>query len=82
MIYTTKEECYKDVLTSLMVGMLQEDEVRHLKEFYEEIEHYECCQGIIEAYIEYDRWRKQTVEDTPKGTVSLKDKSNGDERKR
>lgn len=55
MIYTSKKECYEDVLVGLTTGLLQEEELRHLRKFYEELEHYECCQGIIEAYIDYQK---------------------------
>jgi len=53
MTYSSKEECYTDVYTSLSLGILDEEEVRHLLEYYKDIEHYECCQGIVEAYADF-----------------------------
>ena len=58
MIYTTKEECYEDVLISLTSGILLVEDLRFLQDHYEEIEHYECCQGIAEAYADYEKLKK------------------------
>ena len=58
MIYTSKKECYEDILVGLTSGVIAEEDVRHLKKFYEEIEHYECCQGIIEAFVDYNKFKK------------------------
>ena len=58
MIYTSKRECYEDILVGLTSGVIAEEDVRHLKKFYEEIEHYECCQGIIEAFVDYNKFKK------------------------
>lgn len=52
-MYSSKEECYKDVLASLSLGILSDDEIRHLLDYYKDIEHYECCQGIVEAYADF-----------------------------
>lgn len=60
MIYTTKEECYQDVLISLTSGLLLPEDLRLLKGFYEETEQYECCQGILEAYIDYERVQRNS----------------------
>ena len=59
MIYTSKEECYQDILMSLSTGILVEQDIAMLKEFYQEIEHYECCQGIVEAYVDYKKLQKE-----------------------
>jgi len=55
MIYTDKDECYKDILISLTTGVLEEGDLGVLRKYYEEIEHYECCQGIAEAYKDYKK---------------------------
>lgn len=55
MTYSSKKECYTDVYTSLCLGILDEREVRHLLEYYKDIEHYECCQGIVEAYADFKK---------------------------
>lgn len=55
MIYTDKDECYKDILISLTTGVLAEEDLSVLRKYYEEIEHYECCQGIAEAYKDYKK---------------------------
>lgn len=55
MIYTDKDECYKDILISLTTGVLEEEDLGVLRKYYEEIEHYECCQGIAEAYKDYKK---------------------------
>lgn len=54
-MYSSKEECYKDVLASLSLGILSDDEIRHLLDYYKDIEHYECCQGIVEAYADFKK---------------------------
>jgi hypothetical protein len=53
MTYSSKEECYRDVYASLSLGLLDEDEIRHLLDYYKDIEYYECCQGIVEAYADF-----------------------------
>jgi len=55
MIYIAKEECYRDALGFIRSGLISEHEISHLLDFYEENEHYECCQGILEAYEETKR---------------------------
>ena len=52
-MYISKKECYNDILLSLLLGTVQEQDIRHLRTYYEDIEHYECCQGIAEAYVKY-----------------------------
>ena len=63
MIYTSKEECYQDILISLTTGLLVPTDLRLLKTFYEETEQYECCQGIIEAYYDYEKLRGKSDDD-------------------
>lgn len=58
MIYTTKDECYQDILISLTTGILVEEDLALLRRHYEEIEHYECCQGIAEAYRDYQKLQR------------------------
>jgi hypothetical protein len=55
MIYTSKEECYSDILLSLTTGLILEEDLGTLRMYYEDIEHYECCQGIAEAYRDYKK---------------------------
>ena len=52
-MYFSKEECYNETYLSLTLGVLAEEDVRHLMKFYEDTEHYECCAGIALAYKEY-----------------------------
>lgn len=54
-MYLDKQECFDDVLHSLRLGVLFEQDVRYLLEFYKETENYECCQGVIDAYTEFKR---------------------------
>lgn len=67
MIYTSKEECYKDTLLSLELGIIQETDVRHLLTFYREIEHYECCQGVVDAFAKYNENKNANTRITEKG---------------
>lgn len=60
MTYSTKDECYEDVFMCLTTGILQVEDLSVLRTFYEEIEHYECCQGIAEAYKDYENIRRIT----------------------
>jgi len=52
-MYYSKEECYTDCMVSLSLGIIEESEIKGLIEYYESGEHYECCQGIVEAYKDY-----------------------------
>jgi hypothetical protein len=52
-MYYSKEECYSDCIVSLSLGIIDEIDIGGLIEYYECGEHYECCQGIIEAYKDY-----------------------------
>lgn len=63
MKYLDKGECYDDVLISLTVGVLAEEDIRHLLEFYKETENYECCAGVVEAYAEYKKRKNEITED-------------------
>lgn len=58
MIYTSKDECYQDVLISLTSGILLPEDIATLRRYYQDIEHYECCQGIVEAYYDYEKLKK------------------------
>jgi len=62
MIYTSKDECYNDIFISLSTGVLLEEDLAILRRHYEELEHYECCQGIAEAYKDYQKL-KQSIYD-------------------
>ena len=53
MVYVSEQECYEDTYLSLTLGLLGEEEVRHLLSYYRDIEHYECCSGIAKAYKDY-----------------------------
>lgn len=54
-MYFSKEECYEDVYLSLSLGLLGEEELRHLLRYYKDIEHYECCSGIAKAYKDFKK---------------------------
>jgi len=58
MTYSSKKECYNDVLASLRLGILDKEEINHLLDYYRDIEHYECCQGIVDAY---DSFKKEMI---------------------
>lgn len=64
MIYSSKEECYNDVLLSLELGLIQETDVRHLLEFYKEMEFYECCQGVVDAFVTYNENKNEHTKTT------------------
>lgn len=49
-LYYTKDECFKDVLASLRANIIDEMELDTIMSYYEELEYYECCSGIKEAY--------------------------------
>lgn len=70
MIYSSKEECYQDILISLTTGLLVPTDLRLLKTFYEETEQYECCQGIIEAYYDYEKLRAKSDDDSESSSTS------------
>ena len=61
-MYTTKDECYQDVLISLTSGILLPEDLGTLRNYYEDIEHYECCQGIAEAYADYEKLKKAVTD--------------------
>lgn len=63
MIYADKDECYQDILISLTTGLLEPADISLLRTFYEETEQYECCQGIIEAFIDYEKLRRESYDD-------------------
>jgi len=49
-LYYTKDECFRDVLASLRANIIDEMELDTIMSYYEELEYYECCSGIKEAY--------------------------------
>jgi len=70
MIYASKEECYQDILISLTTGLLVPTDISLLRQFYEETEQYECCQGILEAYIDYEKLRRKSDDDSESSSTS------------
>ena len=54
-MYLDKKECFDDILHSLRLGVLHEADIRYLLDFYKETENYECCQGVVDAYVEFKR---------------------------
>ena len=71
MIYASKDECYQDILISLTTGLLVPNDISLLRKFYEETEQYECCQGIIEAYIDYEKLRRESDDDSESSSDDL-----------
>ena len=63
MTYLDKDECYDDILISLTVGVLAEEDIRHLLNFYTETENYECCAGVVEAYAEYKKRKNDIIKE-------------------
>lgn len=63
MLYYTKSECYTDTLLSLRLGIVSEEDLRYVLEYYKDIEHYECCAGVVGAYVEFKKEKKQIIED-------------------
>ena len=59
MTYSSKEECYTDVYLSLTIGVLTEKDSEDLLHYYRDIEHYECCQGILEALKDFRDIKKE-----------------------
>jgi len=43
---------------SLTLGVIQEYDIALLVDYYKNLEHYECCQGIVEAYADYKKNNK------------------------
>ena len=33
--------------------ILEDKDIAHLLDYYKNLEHYECCQGIVEAYADF-----------------------------
>ena len=54
-MYLDKQECFDDILHSLRLGVLKESDLRYLLNFYKDTENYECCQGVIDAYVVYKK---------------------------
>jgi hypothetical protein len=63
MTYYDKKECYEDVYLSLALGVLGKEDVEQLIQYYKELEHYECCAGIVQAHEDYKRNKQQQYED-------------------
>lgn len=57
-MYYSKEECYNEIYLSLTLGVLAEEDLRHLMSFYEDTEQYECCAGIAQAYKDYKQGKR------------------------
>jgi hypothetical protein len=57
-MFYKKEECYTDMYLSLTLGVIQEYDIALLVDYYKNLEHYECCQGIVEAYADYKKNNK------------------------
>ena len=55
MSYHTKKECYDDVLKSLKLNIISYPDKELLLKYYEEDEVYICCQGVLEAYNDYEK---------------------------
>tara|TARA_B110000881_G_C18468749_1_gene460201 strand:+ start:650 stop:829 length:180 start_codon:yes stop_codon:yes gene_type:complete len=55
MSYLTKKECYDDVLKSLKLNIISYPDKELLLKYYEEDEDYLCCQGVLEAYKDYEK---------------------------
>ena len=55
MSYLTKKECYDDVLKSLKLNISSYPDKELLLKYYEEDEDYICCQGVLEAYNDYEK---------------------------
>ena len=43
-------------------GTVEVEDLRHLVEYYRELEHYECCAGIVEAYAQYQKEIKNVTD--------------------
>jgi len=69
MIYASKEECYNDILLSLLLETVTEYGLKYLRTFYEGTEQYECCQGIAEAYVKY---KEIQLDEAKNNTESLR----------
>lgn len=55
MSYLTKKECYDDVLKSLKLNIISYPDKQLLLKYYEDDEDYLCCQGVLEAYDDYEK---------------------------
>jgi len=55
MSYLTKKECYDDVLKSLKLNIISYPDKQLLLKYYEQDEDYLCCQGVLEAYNDYEK---------------------------
>jgi hypothetical protein len=62
-MYHSKEECFSDTLLSLRLGIIQEEELKDLLSYYRDYEHYECCAGVVEAYVEFKNELKRINKD-------------------
>jgi len=58
-MYYSKTECYSDIYLSLSLGLLSEEDVNDLLIYYEDLEFYECCDGIKTAYKHYINGNKK-----------------------
>ena len=59
MTYSSKEECYRDIYLSLTMGIVSIEDTNDLLAYYRDIEHYECCQGILNALKDFRTVQKE-----------------------
>jgi hypothetical protein len=52
-VYLSENECYSDALYCLEANISNINDVIFVLKYYENEEHYECCNGIIKAINEY-----------------------------
>ena len=41
------------------MGILEEKDISHLLDYYKNLEHYECCQGIVEGYVDFKKTKNE-----------------------
>lgn len=58
-MYSSKEECYRDIYLSLTMGIVSVEDSKDLLAYYRDIEYYECCQGILNALKDYREIQKE-----------------------
>jgi len=57
-LIVNRKECYDDIIMSLIQGLLVKDDINVIIQHYEDLEQYECCQGILDAYNDYRKTKK------------------------
>jgi len=58
-MYSSKEECYRDIYLSLTMGIVSIEDTKDLLAYYRDIEYYECCQGILNALKDFKEIKKE-----------------------